>query len=218
MIPTLNEEEAIGDLIDEASPVFPSILIVDGGSADRTRQIAEEKGAKVVDQRYGKGKGYGVRTGFEEFLSDGADCLGMIDGDGTNDPKGLLPLLDAVVFGNLDIALGSRTRGRRDPGAMDWFTLASNRTVSFLLGARFLRFFTDIQTGYWVFSRHAVSTLQPQLQSTKFEIELELFTKTMQNDLRLAEFPVPFRKRVGHTKFSFGLRMRNLAYAFRYLL
>jgi hypothetical protein len=116
-----------------------------------------------------------------------------------------------------DVVLGSRTRGRREKNAMDTLTIASNLTVSFLLGAKFGRLFTDVQTGYWVFARRAIERIYPKIRSRGFEIEMEIFVKAMKAGLRVCELPVGFRKRVGFTKFSFMLRMRNLYYAFRFL-
>jgi len=218
VIPTLNEEEAIRPLMEEASLLFPRILVVDGHSSDRTREIAQSFGATVVLQEFGPGKGCGVRTAMKFFLSQSAEIMCIIDGDGTNNPKDLIPLIEAVTDGDADIAMGSRIRGKRDPGSMNWITIASNRVVSYLLSARYGGNFTDIQTGYWAFSRNAVELLLPGLHSTRFEIELEIFAKAKSRELVLKEFPVGFRKRRGRTKFSFGLRMRNLYFAFKYIL
>lgn len=218
MIPTLNEEEAIQDLIEEArSAGFSNILVVDGLSSDKTREIAERVGASVVLQKFGNGKGCGVRTGMNEFLHGNADMLCIIDGDGTNIPAHLAMMIPLVESGKTDVVLGSRTRGPRDKQAMGAVTLASNLAVSFLLGAKFRRHFTDVQTGYWLFTRKAVEQVYPLVQSTGFEIEFELFVKTLKAGLRVQEIPVGFRKRKGFTKFSFKLRLRNLYYAFRYL-
>jgi glycosyltransferase involved in cell wall biosynthesis len=218
MIPTLNEEEAIQALVKEAqSKGFGNILVVDGFSTDRTREVAAESGARVVLQDFGKGKGCGVRSGMKEFISGSSELLCIIDGDGTNDPTFLTEMIQQVRSGKADVVLGSRTRGPREPNAMDTLTLASNVTVSFLLGAKFGRLFTDVQTGYWVFTRNAVQRIYPQIRSTGFEVELELFVRTLKEELRVHEVPVGFRRRSGHTKFSFMLRMRNLYYAFRFL-
>jgi len=218
MIPTLNEEDAIADLVTEAHAAgFTEILVVDGFSSDRTRLIAEQSGATVTLQEFGKGKGCGVRTGMREFLGSSAELLCIIDGDGTNIPSDLLNLIPLVESGKADMVLGSRTRGSREEGAMDKLSLASNLTVSLLLGAKFRRLFTDVQTGYWLFSRHAVERIYPTIRSTGFEIELELFVNAFKTGLRVSESPVGFRRRKGSTKFSFMLRMRNLYYAFRFL-
>lgn len=218
VIPTLNEEEAIRPLVEEASSLFPRIVVVDGHSTDRTREIAQSLGATVILQEFGPGKGCGVRTAMKFFLSQVTEILCVIDGDGTNIPGDLIPLIEAVGAGDADIAMGSRMRGRRDPGSMNWITIASNRVVSYLVSAKYGGDFTDIQTGYWAFSRNAIERLLPGLHSTRFEIELEIFAKAQSCGLILKEFPVRFRKRLGRTKFSFGLRMRNLYFAFKYIL
>lgn len=218
MIPTLNEEEVIGSLLEEASSILPRIAIVDGYSSDRTREIAESLGVKVILQEFGPGKGCGVRTGMKFFLSQASEVLCIIDGDGTNIPHDLFSLVEIVRNGEADIALGSRTRGRREPKSMNHIALASNRIISFLLSVRYGGNFSDVQTGYWAFSRDAVKTLLPHLRSTRFEIELEIFSKAKSCGLILKEVPVGFRRRVGRTKFSFLLRMRNLCFAFRYIL
>lgn len=89
--------------------------------------------------------------------------------------------------------------------------------MSFLLGAKFRRLFTDVQTGYWTFDRDVVQRIYPAIQSTGFEIELELFVKIMKGGFRVREIPVGFRRRKGHTKFSFKMRIRNLYYVFKFL-
>ncbi len=218
VIPTLNEEEAIRPLVEEASSLFPRIVVVDGHSSDRTREIAQSLGATVILQEFGPGKGCGVRTAMKFFLSQTADIMCIIDGDGTNIPRDLVPLIDAVRAGDADIVMGSRMRGKRDPGSMNWITIASNRVVSYLLSVRYGGDLTDIQTGYWTFNRNAIERLLPSLHSTRFEIELEIFAKAKSRGLVLKELPVGFRQRFGRTKFSFSLRMRNLYFAFKYIL
>ena len=115
MIPTLNEEDAIEGLLSEARAVgFTNILVVDGFSSDRTREIAERADASVIMQDFGKGKGCGVRTGMRWFLGGSAELLFIIDGDGTNIPSYLSNMIPLVTSGAADVVLGSRTRGLRE--------------------------------------------------------------------------------------------------------
>lgn len=218
MIPTLNEEEAIGPLLQESLTIFPRIIVVDGHSSDRTGEVAHSLGVDVILQEYGPGKGCGVRTGMRFFLSSDAEILCVIDGDSTNIPSDLVGLVESVRKGEADIAVGSRMKGKRAPGSMNFITIASNRVVSYLLSLRYGGNLTDIQTGYWAFSRNTIERLLPRLRSTRFEIELEIFSKAKTSGLVLKEMPVGFRRRIGGTKFTFSLRMRNLYYAFKYIL
>jgi dolichol-phosphate mannosyltransferase len=218
MIPTLNEVDAIRSLVTEARQCgFGKILVVDGFSTDGTRKAAENAGAAVSLQEFGKGKGCAVRTGMKLFLETKDEVLCMIDGDVTNIPSHLLDMVQVTQNRGADVVLGSRIRGRRNPQAMGVLTFASNITVSFLLGAKFGRLFTDIQTGYWTFTKAAVEKLYPLLQSTGFEIEMEMFVTSLKEKLTVCEVPVGFRARKGTSKFSFRLRLRNLFYAMKYL-
>jgi glycosyltransferase involved in cell wall biosynthesis len=218
MIPTLNEEKAIGELVNEAHTVgFRNILVVDGFSTDQTREIARKAKANVILQEFGTGKGCGVRTGMREFLRGDTGLLCILDGDGTNIPSFLMDMIPLAISGEVDVVIGSRTRGPREQDSMDLLSLTSNLTVSFLLGIKFGRIFTDVQTGYWLFTKRAVEAIYPNIQSKGFEIELELFVKILKARLKVAEVPVGFRCRKGFTKFSFMLRLRNLYYAFKFL-
>lgn len=218
VIPTLNEEDAIEGLLTESRACgFEKIIVVDGKSTDRTKEIAEKAGVKVVIQDFGKGKGCGIRTAMRDFLQSTAKVLCIIDGDGTNNPSWLTKMMTIIENDEADVVLGSRTRGPREDHSMPLISLASNVTVSFLLGAKFRRLFTDVQTGYWIFTKNSVQRIYPEIHSTGFEIELELFVTLFKEGLRVQEIPVGFRLRKGTTKFSFGMRIRNLYYAFKFL-
>ena len=142
----------------------------------------------------------------------------MIDGDGSNDPGELLKMIEAMEDEKAEVVLGSRMRGKREKGAMGLFSIFSNFIVSLLLGLRFLRVFTDVQTGYWAFSRKAVATLYPRLKAKGFEIEMEIFVLTFDSGLKCIEVPVRYGKRLGKTKFRLFLRFRNFSYLVYYLL
>jgi len=84
LIPTLNEEEAIGKVIQELKSYgYHNILVVDGYSQDRTVEIARENGAKVIYQ-VGHGKAAAIKTGLERVRTP---YVLIMDGDGTYDPK-----------------------------------------------------------------------------------------------------------------------------------
>jgi len=219
IIPTKNEEEAIGELVSESRAIgFSNILVIDGFSSDFTSQIAKKAGARVIFQEFGNGKGCGVRTGMKEFLQGNYEYLSMIDGDGSNTPSSLKNMISTARMQKADVVLGSRTRGHRDKKAMNLLSLASNLIVSFLLGIKFERIFTDVQTGYWLFTRDAVERIYPQIESSGFEIELELIVTVLRMGMCVIEIPASFRRRKGHTKFSFELRMRNLYFALKFLV
>jgi len=217
MVPTLNEELGIKKVLEDM-PKGLMVLVVDGGSTDKTIDVAKQSQAIVIEQRFGRGKGCGVRTGMEYFLRTNCGILCMIDGDGSNDPQELLKMIEILETRNAEVVLGSRIRGKREKGAMGPFTIFSNLIVSLLLGLMFLRVFTDVQTGYWAFSRKAVETLYPNLKAKGFEIEMEMFVLTFGAELKCIEIPLRYKKRLGKTKFRILLRFRNFGYLIYYLL
>ena len=217
MVPTLNEERGIRRVLKDV-PKDSDVLVVDGGSTDETVEVARQYRVRVIRQKFGRGKGCGVRTGMEFFLSSKYDVLCMIDGDGSNDPEELPKMTEAMKDEKAEVVLGSRVRGKREKGAMTLFTIFSNVIVSLFLGLRFLRIFTDVQTGYWAFSRKAVETLYPRLRAKGFEIEMEMFMLTLDVGLKCIEVPVGFKKRLGKTKFRLFLRVRNFGYMIYYWL
>ena len=217
MVPTLNEGRGIRRVLKDV-PKDIDVLVVDGGSTDETVEVARQYRVRVIEQEFGRGKGCGVRTGMEFFLSSKYDVLCMIDGDGSNDPEELPKMIEAMKDEKAEVVLGSRVRGKREKSAMTPFTIISNLIVSLFLGLRFLRIFTDVQTGYWAFSRKAVETLYPRLKAKGFEIEMEIFVLTLDVELKCIEVPVGFKKRLGKTKFRLFLRFRNFGYMIYYWL
>jgi len=217
MVPTLNEERGMRRVLEDVPKDF-GVLVVDGGSTDGTVEVARQYRVRLISQKFGRGKGCGVRTGMEFFLSSKYDVLCMIDGDGSNDPEELPKMIGVMKDEKAEVVLGSRIRGKREKGAMTLFTIFSNLIVSLFLGLRFLRIFTDVQTGYWAFSRKAVETLYPRLRAEGFEIEMEIFVLTLDVGLKCIEVPVGYKKRLGKTKFRLSLRFRNFGYMIYYWL
>jgi dolichol-phosphate mannosyltransferase len=217
MVPALNEERGIKRVLEDV-PKDVNVLVVDGGSTDETVEVARQYRVRLIRQKFGRGKGCGVRTGMEFFLGSKYDVLCMIDGDGSNDPEELPKMIEVMKGEKAEVVLGSRVRGKREKGAMTLFTVFSNVIVSLFLGLRFLRIFTDVQTGYWAFSRKAVETLYPRLKAKGFEIEMEIFVLTLDVGLKCIEVPVGYKKRLGKTKFRLSLRFRNFGYMIYYWL
>ncbi|WP_238515713.1 glycosyltransferase [Thermococcus sp. 4557] len=137
LIPTRNEEDGIGEVIDGFKKLgYTNILVIDGHSTDRTREIAKEKGATVVVQS-GKGKGQAVAEAFN--LID-TDVIVMIDGDGTYDPKDIGKMLQPIERGIAEHVIGNRLENFEDgllPGLIWLGTRYSTRSSGSCTGSRF---------------------------------------------------------------------------------
>ncbi len=215
MLPTLNEEEALKALGAEI-PRSMDVLVVDGGSTDGTRTIAESLGYRFLVQKFGKGKGCGVRTGMEYFLNSDYHYLGMIDADNTNDPKEIARMLEAMEKGGYDVVLGSRDRTKQLE-CLGRFSLFINTSTSGIAAWAYRMNLPDIQTGYWLFSRKAVETLLPHLTACGFNIEYDIVFNAWKEGLNMSSHPVTFRQRLGQTKFTNYLRFKQIYYGLDYV-
>ena len=131
VIPTLNEEEAIGAVI-RAVPGdrVHEIIVVDNGSTDKTARSASEAGARVV---FEPRPGYGAACLSGARAAADADVLVFMDGDRSDDPRELDIVLDPVADERADLVIGSRIKGKLEKGAMPLHGRLGNRFVVLLL-------------------------------------------------------------------------------------
>ncbi len=172
----------------EALGAEPEVVVVDNGSRDGSVGAAGAAGARVVEERrrgYGNALSRGIREAKGEIL-----ILGDADGSYRFDALG--PLVAAVDAG-ADLVLGSRLRGRIDPGAMPW--LHRHLGTPILTGLVNLLFRTrisDVNCGQRALRAGAVPLLQ--LRAGGMEFASEMVIKASLAGLRIAEVPVDFRK------------------------
>ena len=199
MLPTLNEEQTIGRVIDEIprqaleeAGYTVQVLVVDGNSTDRTREIAEQKGASVIVEPR-KGKGIAVTTALS---SVDADFIFMLDADYTY-PAGYIPDMLKLLT-NHHAVIGSRLKGRREKGAMSRLNLVGNHLLSLLATVLYRRKISDVCTGFWGFRGEVVKSLK--LRATAFDLEAELFSQLTRKGYSIAELPIYYRRRASRPK------------------
>ncbi|HEX9907383.1 MAG TPA: glycosyltransferase family 2 protein [Thermoplasmata archaeon] len=199
VIPTMNEEKSIGLVIDELNKAFSGkgsleILVVDTNSKDRTRDIAKEKGAKIVDEpRRGYGRAY--KTGFEHAVGE---YVATLDADMTY-PADMIPkLVDMLDSQGLDFVTTNRFP-EMDKGAMNAKHRLGNWLLSTITRILFRIKVRDSQSGMWVFRRQLLGRLDLVSDGMSFseEIKIEAFWKA-----KAAEVPITYRVRIGEVKLS----------------
>ena len=194
MIPCYNEEAAIANVIGDFKIVLPeaTIYVFDNNSTDRTYDIAKSSGA-MVHSVSRQGKGNVVRQMFADVE---ADAYLMVDGDGTYDANTARTMVDRLFEHHLDMVVGKRVTEEADAYRTghrfgNWLLTAF---VSQLFGSSF----TDILSGYRVFSRRFVKSF-PAL-TTGFEIETELTVHALELRMSIDEIDTPYSSRtVGST-------------------
>lgn len=193
IIPTLNEEATIREVIhDFRSATFSgdlSIVVIDGGSSDKTVDICKDENVPVISQRR-KGKGSAIREAVEESQ---ADIIVFVDGDGTYSADNLDKLLDPLLNDISDIVIGSRFQGKREMGSISILNTFGNRifnrAINFALGTSV----TDSLSGYRAFYRNVFNDLI--LLSDTFEIEVEMTVEGFVKGYRVLEVPIDYKLR-----------------------
>lgn len=198
LLPTLNEEVTIGQVIrDFRAEGFDNILVIDGNSRDRTRDIAKAEGARVVVQT-GKGKGQAIKQAFELIEED---YIVMADGDGTNLAKDVHVVLGPVIDGEADHVMGNRFVDY-EPGAFTRLNLIGNKVINKMFGFAYGVWLEDILTGYRAFNKKAIKSFE--LRKLGFEVESEITIESVKKDLRIVEVPTTYlaRSSGGVTKLN----------------
>jgi glycosyltransferase involved in cell wall biosynthesis len=181
ILPCYNEEAAIGQTVAAFRAALPgaAIYVYDNNSSDRTVEVARAAGAIVRSERM-QGKGNVVRRMFADV---DADIYVMADGDATYDAAAASAMIDKVLNDGLDMVVGTRIHEAAD--AYRRGHVLGNRAMTGLLARLFGRSFTDIFSGYRVFSRRFVKSF-PVL-SAGFEIETEISVHALELKMPVGE-------------------------------
>jgi glycosyltransferase involved in cell wall biosynthesis len=214
VIPALNEEDAIGDVVRAVltEPV-DQVIVVDNGSTDKTAERARSAGALVIAEPR-RGYGRACRAGGDAVARD-CDIVAFLDGDGSDCPE-LLPLLvEPLHAGKQDFVIGSRIRGRREPGSMNHQQIVAGRLVGWLLYLLYGVRYTDMGP-FRAIRREAL--IQLGMRESTYGWNLEMQMRASRAGLRILEIPVDHRlRRGGQSKVS-GTALGTLRAAIRILL
>ena len=189
LLPCFNEEAAIGETVAGFRAALPTatIYVYDNNSRDRTCELAAAAGAIVRTERQ-QGKGHVVRRMFADI---DADVYLMADGDLTYDPKAAPAMVDQLLAEQLDMVVGTRKHEEKD--AYRGGHVLGNRIFTGLLAGLFGRSFSDIFSGYRVFSRRFVKSF-PVL-SSGFEIETEISVHALELRMPVGEVETAYAAR-----------------------
>jgi glycosyltransferase involved in cell wall biosynthesis len=189
LLPCHNEEAAVGDVIGAFRAALPhaTVYVYDNNSTDRTIDIAQAAGAVVRNETH-QGKGYVVRRMFADV---DADIYVLADGDATYDAPSVRGMIARLLGEKLDMVVG--TRIDREEAAYRPGHRVGNRLLSGFVTHIFGHSFSDMLSGYRVFSRRFVKSF-PVL-SGGFEIETELTIHALELELPVAEVDTPYYSR-----------------------
>jgi glycosyltransferase involved in cell wall biosynthesis len=193
IIPCLDEETAIGQVVTAVlAQDVSEVVVVDGGSKDRTVERATEAGARVIIEPR-RGYGRAIQVGIAAVRDD-ADILVFLDGDGS-DPTEFIPaLVSPIVAGEAVFVLGSRVRGVREPGSLAPPQLLAGHVGGLLLWLIYGARFTDLSP-FRAVRRDALEHLG--MKEETFGWNLEMLMRVAAARLPALEIAVGQRRRIG---------------------
>ncbi len=195
-IPCYNEAPAITAVVADYRRALPDALIVvfDNNSTDGTGDLARGLGVRVEDVPE-QGKGHAVRAAFKTLADH--DVVVLTDGDGTYPASEAHRLIELVVTGRADMAVGAR-RPVAGAGAMTLIRRVGNLLIRAAFRIVIGPGNTDLLSGYRAFSK--TYRQRVELSSSGFEIETELASEAVARGLVVVEIPIPYHPRIAGTE------------------
>jgi glycosyltransferase involved in cell wall biosynthesis len=200
VIPAKDEEGLIVEIIDSVRPYADEILVVDGHSKDRTRELAIGSGARVI-QDNGHGKGEAVRLAIHAATTG---IVVFIDADGSHDPTDIPKLVAPIKAGQADLVIGSRGKGGSDElhGTLPQFIrYVGSQIIMLTINYRWGVRLTDSQNGFRAIRKDVGERLG--LTSNLTTIEQEMLMKALKQGYRVSEVAShEYERRWGKSKIT----------------
>jgi dolichol-phosphate mannosyltransferase len=181
-----NEEATLASVIKKANKYVDEVLVIDGHSNDKSRQIARNLGCKVFLDN-GKGKGAAVRLGIKKAKGE---IIVFIDADGSHESKDIPKLIKTIRERKADLVIASRGKGGSDELHGDFeklIRLIGSTIITLVINQRFGIKLTDSQNGFRAIKREAAQSLD--LKENITTIEQEMIIKALKKGYRICEIP-----------------------------
>jgi glycosyltransferase involved in cell wall biosynthesis len=192
VIPTLNEEEPITHVLSAVPrDLVDDVIVVDGGSTDRTVERARTVGARVVVE---KRRGYGRACAAGVEAARDCDVIVFLDGDGSDRPELISMLVQPILSNAYDFVIGSRTRGRREPGSMNVHQVVAGYLAGALTRLLYGVAYTDM-CAFRAIRREVLDRLGMREMTYGWNLEMQM--RAARAGLRILEVPVAHRRRIG---------------------
>ena len=191
ILPALNEEASISQVLSEIpASVVDEVIVVDGGSTDRTVAIAQASGATVVHEPR-RGYGRACATGVDAAQGE---VVVFVDADGADDPRQIPELVAPVLANQAEMALGSRLAGQVEAGAMPWHKWFGNWLSAGLIRVLYGLPLTDLSPFRAVVRRRL---LDLGMREMTYGWPTEMIVKAARDHWRVVEMPARYRPRLG---------------------
>ena len=186
-IPAFNEEKYIGTVVLKTRQYVDEVVVVDDGSTDQTADVARLAGATVIRHEENKGYGVAVRRLLAEAKRRAADVVVLLDADSQHRPDEIPHLIKPVSEG-FDLVIGSREQQRV---GIPRYRRIGLRVISFFSYILSRKKVSDSESGFRVFSKEAIATLE--LKENGMSVSAETIAKAAEKGLKITERPISIR-------------------------
>ena len=194
VIPCLNEEEGIHEVLARVPGFVDEVIVVDNDSTDRTAAIARKWGARVVEETV-RGYGRAYKTGL--FHAQG-DIIVTLDGDRSYPIDSVSYLLEALLNSRVGFISASRFP-IQDPESMSFKNMVGNRVLSLIMSLLYFRWIHDSQSGMWIFYKESLKKMN--LRSDEMAFSEEIKIEALCNpQIGFREIPINYSNRAGEEK------------------
>jgi glycosyltransferase involved in cell wall biosynthesis len=213
VIPTLNEEQAIGEVVRNLpKDRLEQIIVVDNGSSDGTTEQAIAAGARVIHEST---RGYGSACLAGARAARQSDIIVFLDGDRSDDPRQLEAIAGPLIEDRADLTIGSRIGGQLEQGSMPLHAMVGNRIIVFILRLLYGVRITDIGSFRAIRTQELLSF---EMEQMTYGWPVEMVVKAARKGLRIQSVPITYRKRIGVSKVTGTLRGSVLAAYYMFLV
>jgi glycosyltransferase involved in cell wall biosynthesis len=169
VIPCLNEEATISQVVSGVTGYLPTTIVIDDGSNDRTALLAKSAGARVISHARNLGKGSALQTGWRYAKEQSFPWVITLDGDGQHAPGDIPLFFECAEQTSAQLVAGNRMQ---DPAGMPPVRRVVNRWISRRLSRATRQYLPDSQCGFRLMQLDAMMALA--VSSSHFEIESEV--------------------------------------------
>jgi len=195
IIPAYNEEKNIEDILFRTEKALEAlnlpyeVVVVDDGSTDKTRFLAQRHKVTVISNGKNHGKGYAIKRGLKDASGE---LVITMDADGSHKPEDIRRLVEPLMNG-ADVVMGSRFTCKREKDSTKKLHILGNKLFNLLIRILTKQYITDSQTGFRAFKRKVLEEIE--ITCDGYAVETELTVKTLKNGYIVREEPVTFEKR-----------------------
>jgi glycosyltransferase involved in cell wall biosynthesis len=182
VIPAYNEEKSIANIIKKTKKYITNVIVVDDGSKDKTKEVAEKSGTIVLRHIVNLGKGATLKTGCDYAVKKNAKYIVVLDADAQHDPDDIPRFIEKLK--KYDIVFSYRKLSKKMPFVLRFGNWFISRVIRVLYNVDLI----DTQSGFRAFTRETYKKIR--WNASDYSMESEMISKAGKQRLKYVQIPI----------------------------